>query len=363
LRIDEMRRRLDMRVWCCLAAVIALAAPLAACGDSDSTTEPSTTPVSNATPTTTTGCSPARSTAAGTSSTKFQWQGAERDVQLTIPPAYDGKEPSPLLLDLHGFGSDGPEQGQRTGFPTDAAARGYIVIEPTGELMMIPERFLDEPRADQFHLHTWWNFLGAQPARFAVNTGKGAVTGNDMGADDIGFLTQLIKSLKEDLCVDSDRVFVAGLSNGAGMSTTMAACALPDVFAAAGPVAGVNINFGCPTPSSDPVPVLAVHALDDSFIPYGGGDLLGLPSDAISVPDRMAAWAKQNGCDPTPSHRQENQWVTVTTWTGCTDDSTTELWSIDDYDHNWPRAQTPEADGHMDASSVLLDFFDTQARS
>jgi poly(3-hydroxybutyrate) depolymerase len=140
----------------------------------------------------------------------------------------------------------------------------------------------------------------------------------------------------------------------------MAACQLPDVLAAAGPVAGVNINYGCPTPSSDPVPVLVVHALDDSFIPYDGGDLLGLPSDAISVPDRLAAWATQNGCDPEPSHRQHNQWVTVTTWSGCTGEARTELWSIDDYNHNWPRAQTPEADGHLDATTVLLDFFDAQ---
>lgn len=339
---------------------------LAACGDSGdgdaSSTSSATSSSSNTTSTTSPVCTPTRGAQAGTRSTKFQWQGAQRDVQITVPSKYDGAHRSPLLLDLHGFGSNGPEQGQRTGFPTEAAARGYIVVEPTGDLMRIPEQFLDEPRAYQFHLHTWWNFLGSQQVRFAANSGKALATGNDMGADDIGFLTELITRTKHDLCVDDQRVFVAGLSNGAGMTTTMAACELPDVFAAAGPVAGVNINYGCREPTTVPVPVLAVHAVDDSFIPYQGGDLLGLPSDAISVPDRMAAWAKQNGCNPTPSHRQENQWVTVTTWTGCTGGARTELWSIDDYNHNWPRAQTPEADGHIDATTVLLDFFDTQKR-
>jgi poly(3-hydroxybutyrate) depolymerase len=104
------------------------------------------------------------------------------------------------------------------------------------------------------------------------------------------------------------------------------------------------------------VPVLAIHALDDHFIPYAGGDLVGLPSDAISVPDRMAQWAQQNGCDDATTTRQENPWVVVTTWTGC--DETTELWSVDDWDHGWPRASTPEGEGHMDATAVLLDFFD-----
>jgi polyhydroxybutyrate depolymerase len=107
--------------------------------------------------------------------------------------------------------------------------------------------------------------------------------------------------------------------------------------------------------------VLAIHAVDDTLIPYDGGDLLGLPSDAVSVPSRMAAWARQNGCAATPSHRQENDWVTVTTWTDCTGGQT-ELWSIDDYKHGWPRASTPDAEGHMDATTVLLDFFDFQRR-
>src|SRR5262245_42346328 len=98
-----------MRGWCCVLIVLGLTTPLAACGDSNEASDASTTPVSSTSATTTPGCSPTRASAPGTRSTKFQWQGAQRDVQVTIPPAYDGKNPAPLLLDLHGFGSNGPE--------------------------------------------------------------------------------------------------------------------------------------------------------------------------------------------------------------------------------------------------------------
>jgi polyhydroxybutyrate depolymerase len=297
----------------------------------------------------------------GTHATKFPWQGTERDVQVTIPSTYDTEHPSPLLLDLHGFGSNGPEEGELTAFPVEGAARGYIVVEPTGDLLVLPPELANAPRGNQFNRHTWWNFLGSQPVRFVASLGV-HVTGDDLGADDIGFLTELIATMKRQLCVDSDRVFVAGLSNGAGMTTTLAACEIPDVFAAAGPVAGVNINQGCPDGGTSPMPVLAVHATDDTFIPYSGGHLLGLPSDAVSVPDRMADWARQNGCVATPTYRHENAWVTVTVWTDCTG-GRTELWSIDDYKHGWPRANNAEGEGHMDATKVLLDFFDTQHRN
>ena len=327
-----------------VAAVLLMVGFAAACGDSESLSPEGST------------CTPSRETPAGTESRAYPWEGVERDVLVTVPPAYDGTQAMPLLLDLHGFGMTGETEAATTGFPEVAGARGYVVIEPTGDLLVLPDQYLDEPRAEDFHLQTWWNFLGPHPVRFDP---EGEVTGDDMGADDIGFLTELLTAIEAELCIDTNRVFVTGFSNGAGMTTTMAACELPTVFAAAGPLGGVNINYGCPDGAPVPVAVLAIHAFDDHFIPYEGGDLVGLPSDAVSVPERVAQWAAQNGCQPEPTTRNENEWVVVTTWQGC--DAPTELWSIDDWDHGWPRASSPEDEGHIDATEVLLDFFDAQA--
>jgi len=303
-----------------------------------------------------TTCSPARPVTIGSQHRTVPWDGVDRDVFVTVPPTYDGTHKAPLLLDLHGFGFTGESHAEVTGFPAAAGARGYVVVEPTGDLLLLPPRYLDEPRSADFDHKNWWNFLGSQPIR-AADPGD-TITGDDVGADDIGFLTHLVTMLTADLCIDPARTYVTGFSNGGGMTTTMA-CDRPTMFAAAGPVGGVNINHGCVGGTPTPVPVLAIHALDDSFVPYQGGDLVGLPSDAISVPDRMAQWAARNGCDPSPTTRQENQWVIVTMWTGC--QATTELWSIDDWDHGWPHAQTPDGEGHIDATKVLLDFFDAHA--
>src|SRR2546421_202992 len=61
----------------------------------------------------------------------------------------------------------------------------------------------------------------------------------NLNGEDMAFIGALLDSLDRTLCVDDNRVYVTGLSNGAFM-TSAVACAYADRVAAAAPVAGIR---------------------------------------------------------------------------------------------------------------------------
>src|SRR5690606_9654098 len=122
-----------------------------------------------------------------------------------------------------------------------------------------------------------------------------------------------------------NRVYVAGLSNGAFMTSTVA-CDHADRIAAAAPVAGIVAPEDCD--AARPVPVVAFHGTEDTFVAFDGGlgssvadlpspdgegtmgdDVSALEEEAAgegtapvgpSVPEATATWAGRNGCDTEP---------------------------------------------------------------
>ena len=75
-------------------------------------------------------------------------------------------------------------------------------------------------------------------------------------------------------------MFVAGLSNGAFMTSSLA-CAYSDRIAAASPVAGITDPEGCEF--ERPVPVIAFHGTEDTFVAFDGG--LGSSVADLPQPD------------------------------------------------------------------------------
>ena len=81
-------------------------------------------------------------------------------------------------------------------------------------------------------------------------------------------MTALIDDLVASQCVDPKRVFATGFSMGGGM-TNVLACRLADRFAAVAPVAGNHgETWGGTCAPSRPVPIMAFHGTQDSFLPY-----------------------------------------------------------------------------------------------
>jgi len=147
-----------------------------------------------------------------------------------------------------------PSQQQLvTGMDDDASARGAIVVYPEG--------------------------IGG--------TWQAGVCCNDAGEDidDLGFTAALLDTVEETLCVDVDRVYATGLSNG-GFMVHHLACQMADRITAIAAVSGPEGSPGC-----DPgraVPVLHIHGTDDTIV-FG----------VVSAPATFDAWGERNGCGET----------------------------------------------------------------
>jgi len=285
--------------------------------------------------------------------------GHEREYALHLPPGYDGTEPAPLILNLHGFGGTIDEQDESTQLPELAGQRGYIVVTPQGLPISVPSDNPAGAQPEDFNGLAFWNFFGSSGADFGSDTTLAGIDVTNLGVDDVAFFDALLDQLESDLCVDTARVYSTGMSNGAGMTTTLG-CELGDRFDAIAPVSGVNLSGACP--GDHPISVRAVHGDADDVAAFEGNSLMGFELGNPSVPARMAAWADYDRCNPAPETAEDPS-VTIFTWEDCADGTRVELWVIHGGGHTWPRGASPTQPGPIDATTTVLDFFDDQGAS
>lgn len=309
------------------------------------------------------GCSPARSAKVGSELRSFAVPGATREYELTVPRGYDGRSRTPLLLSLHGFTSNIAEQDHASRFPSQAGRRGYLVVTPQA-------LDVDVPLQGQTLRAPLWNIAGA----FVAPTGD---QNQLVAGDDVGFIFSLLDRLERTLCVDTRREYVSGISNGAGM-TVVLICRDDQRFAAAAPVAGVNMATLCG--ATHATPVIAFHGDADPLVSYQGGDLFGYDLGLPPVEKRMTHFAKLGGCKAKPRTTKPFTDVRHITW-NCPKRMGAELYVVIGGGHTWPglkigkntttRTQPNGQDvqsmvGHqttnIDATKLMLNFFDAHHR-
>jgi polyhydroxybutyrate depolymerase len=190
---------------------------------------------------------------------------------------------------------------------------------------------------------------------------------------DVAFIGQLLDHLESTLCIDTSRIFSAGMSNGAQMSSLLA-CRMAQRITAIAAVSGVEFPEPC---NGAPVRVIAFHGSADPILPYTGGGLnatkiadaqyykgklpSGLPAP-LGVDESMRLWANHNGCAPDFVEERVSPEVRKRTWQRCK--ASTELYVIVGGGHAWPGKPVPQfekAFGHgttdIDASSLIFSFF------
>lgn len=192
----------------------------------------------------------------GDSVIALESEGTQRTALLHIPPAPAG-ERLPLLVALHGAG--GAFFAPYSGFSTMADAEGFIALYPN-----------PREEADGRKL---WNIDEAP-----------------WGPDDVQFIAALLNYVETNLCVDSTRVYAAGVSNGGGMAALLA-CQLSERFAAIASIAGGYSSLP-PCNPTDPVSVIEVHGTADPVVPYDGKP----PDGAGAVLPWLADWRARDGC-------------------------------------------------------------------
>lgn len=248
----------------------------------------------------------------GTTASEIQVGSDSRTFRIHVPPAYDPEAPLPVLLMFHGGGGSG-RQLQEASADMDSIAdrEGFVTVYPDGTGTL-----------------RTWNGGGCCGA---------AVTQN---IDDVGFVRALLDHVETSLCVDRNRVFASGMSNGAILSHRLA-CELADRFAAIAPVAGTDLTSEC-SPTR-PVAVMHTHGTADGHVPWTGGEGCG-PTMGVtftSVPETVERWRTRNGCSATKNATLVEGDGRCETYEECAAGADVTLCAISEGGHNWPGGQPP----------------------
>ena len=261
-----------------------------------------------------------------------------------LPPSYTGRQPMPLIIDLHGYSETAAIHVAISGLGAYGDIHHFITLTP--------------------------QTVGPVPLWSTALDGK-----------DVAFIGGLLDTAEKTLCIDQARVYVTGYSNGAFMTSAIA-CKYSSRIAAAAPVAGIQEIAGCAF--SRPVPVVAFHGTDDPFVPYDGsvgkaalklpapdgsgrtlGQLgTGAPKKGPSIPEATAAWAKRNGCSAAATDRKVTSDVTLISY-ACPPGAQVELYRVTGGGHAWPGSKVDKSlesvVGHVtlsiSANDIMWAFF------
>ncbi len=253
-------------------------------------------------------------------------QGVVYQARVHVPESYLGAPDAsaPVVINWHGLGSDGFQQATYSGYETLAETEGFLTVHPTGPPI---------PGSDQ---NAWDLAL--------LTADQMADLGADPGdRDDVAMAGELIDTLVADWCVDPDRVYSTGLSNG-GFFTGRLICEMGDRIAAAVVVAGLTHPDDCEPASA--VPLLAYHGTDDAIVPYEGGGTRDIPPQAPpevaalfdqTIAGEFAQFADSFDCATDPVTENRTDEVTAYRYEGCDSDRfAITLFEIAGGGHTWP---------------------------
>jgi polyhydroxybutyrate depolymerase len=212
---------------------------------------------------------------------------SSRSYVLHVPPAYDGSNPVPLIVDFHGIGESGRSELEASPYPAVTDGLGVVMALPNGE---------------PGPLGSAWNF------------GPCCVA----DVDDLGFTRALVADVSTKACIDQNRIYAVGVLTGGGMVQHLA-CNAADVFAAVAPAA---FDLIAETASScaptRPISVLSFRGTEDTRVPYEGGPssvVPGMPITFLGAKESVARWAEIDGCSGSASAEDEHG---CAYYSGCT---------------------------------------------
>ncbi|GHO92297.1 hypothetical protein KSF_023450 [Reticulibacter mediterranei] len=261
-------------------------------------------------PTTTSGCNSAATVATGSTTDMMvdvDPQTAKgvttRTYRLHAPADYQLQQPLPLLLAFHGLGSNAQEIEGYSNFSQLADKEHFIVAYPQG--------------LHDMNGNTFWD----------------SYSPTTEGVDEIAFVNKVIDDVEQKLCVDSNRIYATGFSNGALM-TGMLACRLANRIAAIATLAGNFFDNEGPCNPGRPVAILNEHGSADNVIPYDAQDQT---TQLPGVQDWLQQWAKLDKCAPQAVTLPQSDTETALEWKDCDGGVTIVHYRIEGEKHVWPK--------------------------
>ncbi|PQE10628.1 hypothetical protein CJF32_00009706 [Rutstroemia sp. NJR-2017a WRK4] len=263
--------------------------------------------------------------------------GVLRSYLLVIPPLYTAQASSPVIFSFHGGNRDAIDQLELDELTSPFFNNNSIVVYPQG----INQKWEGDPGQTQ---------------------------------NDTQLVTDIIASLESIYCVDSNRIYATGKSDGGGFCNTLACHpTLSTKIAAFAPVSGAfYIDVQPCTPSSVPipcspgrtkVPMLEFHGGKDKTIHYSGQ--ANRSNECLpTIPHWVREWAKRDGLGlKNVTTELTNDTLVYTYGTGNETGLVTHVFDSS-IGHDWPSTELNgdsrrdgDAPATFNATSMIMEWF------
>jgi polyhydroxybutyrate depolymerase len=269
----------------------------------------------------------------------------ERTFIGYVPRPFDATQKYPVVIMLHGYGGNGKNALEQGKWVEKAEKEKFIVLglDGTRENNNKRDNILTNPQS--------WN------------SGSGDTAAELKDIDDVGFVRGVIDWIVKLGNADPDRIYVAGFSNGAGMTFRVGA-ELSDLVAAIAPVS--NGLFVDVEKLDRPTSLLMIWGTADPLNPYNGGTVnrFGIKSTRASAEDSFKVWADLLNCPDKPQTLLDRNEVKARVYRPCDKGSEAVFYTIEGMGHHWPsgRSFLPQAivgkpSEAIDATDVIWAFF------
>ncbi len=183
-------------------------------------------------------------------------QTLTREYIIYTPSSYDPNLPTPLLINMHGFGDCANSYAQSIGefYELNKLAddENFIIAFPQGAYR--PEKE-----------DTYW-----EPGDNLIN---------NIFDNDVYFLDQMINEIGTEFNLDSHNIFACGYSNG-GMMAYSLACNRSEIYKGIGIMSGTMLDEDCSLDNS--VPIIKFHGIEDEVLPYNGNQWYQSVSEVVN---------------------------------------------------------------------------------
>lgn len=184
-------------------------------------------------------------------SVEIEVGGTPREFAVSVPSVYDPDHPYRLVLAWHGLGGTAMQ-----------TVSGFGLASRSGDSAI---------------------FIAGQALQAQSGQQAGFASWNTDGTD-VEYARALIEWAKMNYCIDGDRVFSIGVSNG-GMMSNIVGCQLGDLVRAMAAIAGGGPRPYVREPCVGPVAAWITHGNQDNNVPFSYGEM------------SRDQWVQLNQCD------------------------------------------------------------------
>lgn len=248
----------------------------------------------------------------------------ERSYRVVTPRNYREGTDYPLVVMLHGYRDRGKQIEFYSGMSNLGDQEGFIALYPEG-------------------LSRSWN------GDFCCGKSR------QDGIDDVGFIDTLIERISRDYQINTEKIFVAGFSNG-GILAQKLVNERPGRFAGAAVVmSGSGTNEQSLEISSSRTSMLFMHGDSDTYVPLDEDSPVRSGFNFNTQKETVEKWRQAQQCEATPQTTEND---TFTKQAYSCEGSSLVSYIYKDTPHQWPQWRVRNLSQTIpDSTRQIWDFW------